>query len=263
MMTASHCRPLTTEHTPSPKVRRILSATVGGILAAGLLGAPVAAVATESTVRVPAVDQQPDVAQQVQPDPATTFGEPAPPIDDPTATSGTDPVTGFAINARTGFLVHPPTGYLIEPDTGLLLFAETLIYTNLQYDEESGEAVEIEGETPVPPPSVAAPTPSGEATAEPTGTPTEVPPTTEAAAPEVPPAPETTQAEAPVTASAPPTPQPSRSSTPTAESSTAAAVEEERTSSLAPVAWIGGGILAVALAVVAVLAVRRRGRHQP
>ncbi|OUM39634.1 hypothetical protein B8W73_14290 [Arthrobacter agilis] len=57
------------------------------------------------------------------------------------------------------------------------------------------------------------------------------------------------------------TPRVSRSATPTA-SSTAEAVQEARISSLAPVAWIGAGILAVALGVVAVLAVRRRGRHQ-
>ncbi|MBG6223466.1 hypothetical protein IWX63_000014 [Arthrobacter sp. CAN_A2] len=250
---------------PTATARRTVPGTVAVLLAAAVLATPVAALAVESEPSSgrPAVvgPQQPRVAEQPQPD--ATFGEPAPPVVDPLATSGTDPATGFAINARTGFLVHPGTGHLIEPGTGNLVFADTLIYTNLRYEAATREVVEIVDEAPVPAPS---PSPAATtATASPSASPT-ASATATAPVAVAPPARTVSPAavgSVPATATASATPRSTRSAPPTASSSVtaAAAAEEERAASLAPVAWIGAGILAAALAAVAVLAVRRRRQH--
>ncbi|MHA7238471.1 hypothetical protein [Arthrobacter sp. TMS1-12-1] len=261
-MTAHHRFPLT-----SPALRTV-TGTVAVLLAGAVL-APVAAFAVESgpSGGRPAVvaRQQPGVVEQPGPD--ATFGEPAPPVVDPLATSGTDPATGFAINARTGFLVHPATGHLIEPGTGNLVFADTLIYTNLRYDAATGEVAGIAGEAPVPAPSpspspagtrAATASPSASTTATPSATGSAPAPVTSAPPPPIPSAAAVDSAPAAATASA--TPRATRSATPAPSRTAEAVAEEERTASLAPVAWIGAALVAAALAVVAVLAVRRR-RH--
>lgn len=277
-MTAPHPSPLSTTSPRSTTastaagIPRILPGLAGALLAAVVLTVPASALAAEPAVRtVVASQQKPQVAEQ--PQPGATFGDPVPPVPNPTATSGTDPATGFPINARTGFLVHPPTGYLIEPGTGFLLFADTLIYTNLRYDAATGVVSVVPGETPVPPPSAeptAPPQPSPTAATDPPvpATPSSPPAmlATPSSPPPVPATPTSAPATPSVSPSAPPsatpsTPSPARTATPTA-ADTPAAVGEERAASLASVAWIGAGLVALALAVVAVLAVRRRGRHQ-
>ncbi|WP_394252403.1 hypothetical protein [Arthrobacter pityocampae] len=262
-----------TTHHRFPHTTTILRTLTGtaAVLLAGAVLAPAAAFAVESEPpALPAVSGQQQPREIEQPQPGATFGEPAPPVIDPLATSGTDPATGFAINARTGFLVHPGTGHLIEPGTGNLVFADTLIYTNLRYDAATDEVVQIADEAPAPAPSpspagtTAAPSPSTTPSATVTATAT-APATPSATATAVPSAPTTAPAavgSAPTTeeATASSTPRPTRSATPTAIATSAAAAEEERAASLAPIAWIGGALLAVAVAVVAILAARRH-RH--
>ncbi|PPB50576.1 hypothetical protein C4K88_01420 [Arthrobacter pityocampae] len=256
-----------TTHRRFPQTATLRTVTgTAAVLLAGAVLAPAAALAVESepAAALPAIlgQQQPRVVEQ--PQPGATFGEPAPPVVDSLATSGTDPATGFAINARTGFLVHPGTGHLIEPGTGNLVYADTLIYTNLRYDAATGEVGQIADEAPAPAPSsspaktTAAPSPS--ATPSATATATATSSATATAAPSGPTTAPAVVGSAPTTegATASSTPRATRSATPTA--SATAAAEEERAASLAPIAWIGGALLAVAVAVVAVLAARRR-RH--
>ncbi|THJ64954.1 hypothetical protein E8P82_13250 [Arthrobacter echini] len=276
-------------HYPSRPARVIMHSALAAAFLAGCMAAAPALAAHPPTPRL---------SETQQPQPVATFSEPAPPVGDPTATAGTDPVTGFAINARTGFLVHPSTGYLIEPETGYLVFADTLIYTNLKYDAATGEVSEIPGEIAVPTPrpdgarSTAAPsapgatpgtdTPGTEtpgtdtpATQTPGGATQDTqPPNTESQA-----APErsgkevaTGTVEARVTITPPvaanqgatsdATPAATPSSSRTSTSAVAVLADSERASALAPAAWIGGGLVVVMVAAVVGVGVLGRGRHQ-
>ncbi|KNC18502.1 hypothetical protein AC792_11835 [Arthrobacter sp. RIT-PI-e] len=290
-MTASHSSPLPTDGSTtrcaarSRTTPRVLSTTIGALLLTGALAGAAPAPATDAVLDVPQVNRQlPGAGVAPPPTPPQTSGDPVPPIEDPTAVSGVDPATGLDINARTGFLVHPPTGYLIEPGTGNLLFADSLIYTNLRYDELTGEVVVIEGESPVPPasaPEAAGPaptagptaTPSGQAggTAEPTASAAPSASATVSALPTTPAVDTVSEAvpaenvpDAAGTSSATATQRPTRAATPPASASAAVLADDERTSvgSMTPATWIGAGVLAAVFAVGGFLVGRRRGHHQ-